>query len=394
MLFSRSENSEFKERRRRSRPIAEHPYFVPSLMLWGAALAGLSVMVLPASLINQVTTIAALGALGEFARLFYAVLAAGFGAGCGFFAATKWRDSLPVRSQAMMNRRAGDLRPIDPAQDLGSESLDAPLDEESTSEVVTVEEDEVEEHEEDILDLTVECEAEADEIQSEDSDVFDLTSICEAEADASCSDDDVLVLGADCEANPEPDQEPAPATEGETEPEPIARDPLKDEHCEPAPEHVEPASLLSIPRRRNRGETVELVQALGNHRARHAARHKDQLGPRGATQSPCKEQAEFTHTPTAVEKLRAVPPHELSLVQLVERLAVALHERRDLARNRPQSEQATERDVALADALKALAIFTAQDVKAPIKAETPAENDTESELREALSKLQTLQGAA
>ena len=306
MLFSRSENSEFKQRRRKSKPIAEHSFFVPSLILWGAALAGLTVMVLPASLINQVTTIAALGALGEHARLFYAILAAGFGAGCGYIGATRWRDKLPVRSQAMMNRRADDLRPIDPAEDLGSDSLDAPLEDELELDGVEIEEDE-----EDVLDLTVECEAHADTADSEDN---------------------VLELGADCEADAELEAEP--------EPEPVSHDPLGDEHCEPAPE---PGGKLPLRRRRNRGQPVELVQALGDHRARHAAMHKDRrdLGnfTRMAAENPAANSTggsgEFHHTPAAIDKLRSVPPQDLSLVQMVERLAMALNERQESARTRP-----------------------------------------------------------
>ena len=229
------------------------------------------------------------------------------------------------------------------------------------------------------------------EIEEDEEDVLDLTVECEAHADTADSEDDVLELGADCEADAELEAEP--------EPEPVSHDQLGDEHCEPAPE---PGGKLPLRRRRNRGQPVELVQALGDHRARHAAMHKDRRDldnfTRMAAENPAANSTggsgEFHHTPAAIDKLRSVPPQDLSLVQMVERLAMALNERQESARTRPPSEQASERDAALAEALKALAVFTEKGMETPIQDDPPAGNDTESELRDALSKLQTLQGAA
>ncbi len=381
MLFSRSENSEFKMRRRNRKPIAAHPFFVPMLSIWGALLAGLTIMVLPAEMINQITTAAALGVLDNFARYFYATIAALIGAACGYFVATKWRAMLPGRSEDLMGRAAAHVRPIDPVAELGSESLDAPI------------EDDV--PEEEPLELeTLELETLAEQPGTADT-----------SEEQHVDTDDTFELRAEFECEPSPEQE--------AEPEPAPVDPLEGMHCEPMEDSPEPASLLSVRRRRNRGKPVELVQALGDHRARQAALHKDlrdlgefsQLAEHKRTTKAPKPAPKPTPAPTAIDKLRAVPPQDLSLVQMVERLAVALHERQEAARAKPQTEQATERDAALAEALKALSLFTEKGFASQPR---PAENDqanigsanegandgTEAELRDALSKLQTMRGAA
>jgi len=361
MLFSRSENSEFKLRRRNRQPIAAHPAFVPTLAIWGALLAGFSLMVLPADTINQITSATALGVLDNFARYFFAAIAALIGAACGYFVATKWRDMLWGRSDAFTDRSTKHVRLIDPASELGSESLDAPIEEEP-----------------------LELDTLADEPETE--------AAPEDQAEVA---NDTLELGIEFEAEPEPEPEPA--------------DPLEGKHCEPAEDVPEPASRLPIRRRRMRGKPVELVQALGDHRARQAALHKDlldlgefsQLAEHKQATKASKQAPKLNQAPTAIDKLRAVPPQDLSLVQMVERLAVALHERQEATRAKPHTEQATERDAALAEALKALSLFTERGFAAhPRQAgndqsDVDGGNDeTEAELRDALSKLQTMRGAA
>ncbi len=361
MLFSRSENSEFKARRRKRKPIALHPLFVPALALWGALFAGLAVMVLPAEMINQITTASALGALGGFARYFFAAIAGLIGAGCGYFVATKWRGMLPGRSEAMMEHAAEHVRPIDPASELGSESLDTPIEEDTL---------ELEEASE-IVDEPADDEPDA----AETVDTLELGE--EFEADVPAQPDDPLENEAFAHSEDEDDvqEEPEPETE--------------------------PASLLPIRRRRNRGKPVELVQALGDHRARQAAMNKDMLDLGEFSLLAEKNRKAQTgrlplspaQGPAAIDKLRAVPPQDLSLVQMVERLAVALRERQEAARKVPQSEQSAERDAALVEALKALSLFTEQGLAEPVRASN-AEDGTERELRDALSKLQTMRGAA
>lgn len=88
---------------------------------------------------------------------------------------------------------------------------------------------------------------------------------------------------------------------------------------------------------------------------------------------------------TALDRLRAVPPGELSTVQMVERFAAALHEHRDPASgNATHHRVAAPREAALAEALKALAALSKQDG-------SPAASEP---LREAMAQLQPRRGAA
>lgn len=85
--------------------------------------------------------------------------------------------------------------------------------------------------------------------------------------------------------------------------------------------------------------------------------------------------------PSAIERLRAVPPSELSLVQMVERFAAALHEHQSTPAG---STGLAARDAALAEALKALAVLSRD-----------SEAQTQSEpVRAALGRLKELRGAA
>ena len=93
--------------------------------------------------------------------------------------------------------------------------------------------------------------------------------------------------------------------------------------------------------------------------------------------------------PTALEQLRAVPAHELSIVQMVERFAAALHDHREAA----PGPAATPRDIAareaaLAQALRALAVLS------PAAAPSPASAAQGEPLRDALTQLHALRGAA
>ena len=91
------------------------------------------------------------------------------------------------------------------------------------------------------------------------------------------------------------------------------------------------------------------------------------------------------HGTAAVSLLRSVPTSELSLVQMVERFAAALHEHQSAAPGQgPQRADQAGREAALAEALKALAAFS------------PDENPTArgEPLRAALTRLQELRGAA
>lgn len=86
-------------------------------------------------------------------------------------------------------------------------------------------------------------------------------------------------------------------------------------------------------------------------------------------------------SPSAIERLRAVPTSELSLVQMVERFAAALHEHQSAPTG---STGLAARDAALAEALKALAVLSRD-----------SEAQTQSEpVRAALGRLREMRGAA
>ncbi|GIX19955.1 MAG: hypothetical protein KatS3mg120_1631 [Erythrobacter sp.] len=88
----------------------------------------------------------------------------------------------------------------------------------------------------------------------------------------------------------------------------------------------------------------------------------------------------------ALARLRAVPLSELSLAEMVERLAGAIHEhRRAEAGTALTSEDLAARQAALAEALKALAALGGEDAAGAGDAEP---------LRAALARLQHLRGAA
>lgn len=97
--------------------------------------------------------------------------------------------------------------------------------------------------------------------------------------------------------------------------------------------------------------------------------------------------------PSALDKLRRIPPGDLSLVQMVERFAGALHERQAVDLRSP------ERDAALAEALRALDMLSEEgfgshpSIPATI-GDANSLHGTMQEMRDALARLQELRGAA
>jgi len=95
----------------------------------------------------------------------------------------------------------------------------------------------------------------------------------------------------------------------------------------------------------------------------------------------------------ALSRLRAVPPSELSLVQMVERFAGALHEHRESAPARTLTgAELAARETALAEALKALASLSGQH--AAVSAGAGESGGGNEPLRSALARLQSRRGAA
>ncbi|NQZ46752.1 MAG: hypothetical protein HRT63_04405, partial [Erythrobacter sp.] len=111
--------------------IAQHRIFVPMVTIWAAAMAGVSIIVLPQSTIDSFTATAGLGSFDPLVRYGLAGVCGLLGGALGLVA------GLAIHSRAMAARKTSiagayvkrKLRPIDPLNDLGSASLDAPLDE-------------------------------------------------------------------------------------------------------------------------------------------------------------------------------------------------------------------------------------------------------------------------
>lgn len=389
------------ERRVRSRSkgaassIRNHKIFVPMLTAWGATLLGLCVLVLPDVLIARMAVLAGLVSLGMLAKFIFAAVGAVLGGGLAFVVAAALRDgaraqieSAPVVS-AVKSRR---IHPINPATDLGTESLDAPIEEMP----YTLEGEEAE-PEAEPAQPAAKRQPTLGELSARGYEIEEPRDLSEADGPEpsftrshfksalieSCE-------GASCEA--------APA-----------------DTPDPAPEKVQPVSITSVT------PGVKAPQPLGRPGS-NGAWSLTQFTPPSSKAKPAAPErpreldlAEFAELPgrnavwveepasapkprpvpaSALEKLRQTPPEELSLVEMVERFAGALHEHQQKEQSRlPRSGPA--RDAALAEALKALTLFTERgfDHRGE-NSEASDLSQTERELRAALVKLQTLRGAA
>lgn len=411
-------------RRRRTRwklvspALAAHPIFRPAITLWAAALGGLSVLALSSVTIARITMFAGLGALGSGAHYLFASVAALVGAVIGLALAKLIGDAARrARSKNSLAAMAGRrMRPIDPASELGSDSLDAPLEDE--------------------LAETAEGEDAPDEIEDEPSDI--PPGLYEP-AEQVDGDDTQGDNGEDAEAPPDPSEDDAQT------PEEAAESTLVEITAEEEPFELEAScevsedDALSLdtpldpplePGTSADGDTLELSEddAVEDEAPDTAA--PETLAAIALAPPP---QESAPQPRTGLEKLRQTAPKDLSLVELVERFAAALHDVQDRAPSDFTAakglEGHAERERALADALKALALFSeggfaeasgesegASESEAKPRrfgssfsgqagksgaatALTPTSNaasitETEQQLRDALAKLQNLRGAA
>ncbi len=466
--------------------VAAHRAFVPMLCIWGAALLGLAIIVLPADMISRVNMLTGLGSLGSIAKFVYAAVAALVGGAVAFVIAkgihsraTASDDSNSIVSA--VNRR---VRPINPATDLGSDSLDAPVDAmpflPADEEQDTVEHDEAFDEELTTDEVALEeCEAaedgRAEPVQptlgelSKRGYEFEAPAECQpaadnAEAEVSFTRKhfEAALLetceGATCEAaetntpergddakqdqddeeregggedmpqvmakaqpsgtarpigrpgaggswsltqfDPKPKTAPFEAAEkGVSKPTaaPIApvaslvpdqeRAPVAEPQPAPAPSLAEESKPVAL----DLGEFAELPGRDAVWVEEDAA---EENADHGASVANDRVQ---TPPASALEKLRQRNPEELSLVEMVERFAGALHEHQQAEHSR-LPKAGPSRDAALAEALKALTLFTERGFDRPEqkdRAELDSEiGKTERDLRDALLKLQNLRGAA
>jgi hypothetical protein len=385
--------------------VRAHRAFLPLLTVWAALLFGLVVLALPEAMIARFAAMSGIAIAPEMLRFALSGLFALLGGALGFVAASALR-AAPARPSseatviaAIKARKprpdAGDVRPIDPAADLGSESLDAPIDEAT-------------------LEGWRDVPTEAETPQGED----------EAQEPAKAPEPTLGELarrGFEMEA---PESIAANEDGEEDEPErkwAFTRSHFKDaliESCEGAtceaaasPEHASPEHASperAVPERetaplQDKPRALDLAE-FGTLPGRNAvwvdepvpdavaAAAEDRPGAGPPRPEPVPA--------SALEKLRRKPPEELSLVEMVERFAAALHERQNAERAHAAHAQ-PGRDAALAEALKALSLFTEggfdrTDPDAGIAGGMADDqvSRTERELRDALSRLRNLRGAA
>lgn len=473
---------------KRTKPsVAAHKSFVPILTVWGAALLGLVVMVLPQDAIDRSGAVSGLSSLGGIARLALAGGAAVLGAALTFMigAGIKSRVALAKEDNSIVStfvdRR---VRPIDPASDLGSYSLDAPLEDGGIAgEDTNVEGEFAEGWELDPPFITDESSShdnadpenskpqiaeptlgelsqrgydiEAPEELSEapvdpDEPAFThrqfrdaLIESCEGatcEAAATADAEESGELESETEASPEamansePDAVPLVAKPRKNaEPKPIGRaggggawsltqfspeapkqsnsaEPSHEAASEPAPSELDttapaPTEELDRPLELDLAEFAQLPgrNAVWVEEESIETSAPLELSPELEVQPDAQPETSPAPVPapppaSALEKLRQTPTDKLSLVEMVERFAGALHEHQESERAQTERENGG-RDAALAEALKALTLFTESgfnraEPDADQAPSTAGLEKTEQELREALAKLQTLQGAA
>jgi len=304
---------------RRSRPtVRAHALFVPILAIWGALLGGLVTLVLPAGAVLAAAANIGLGALDEMSRFILAGVAAlvigSVMLVIGRLLASKAdpRKDMPAIASMVVRQ----VRTIDPASELGSDSFDAPVE--------TIPFAAAEPQREPVAKLAPEPEpvalAEVPAPAPASPQELDLAQFAALAGRNAVWIEEPVAAAVASLVVPEPAPAPAPV------PAPV-----------PAPAS-EPATIM----------------------------RRTQPRP---------------PIPSAIERLRAVPPSELSLVQMVERFAAALHEHQSTPAG---STGLAARDAALAEALKALAMLSRD-----------SEAQTQSEMvRAALGRLQELRGAA
>jgi hypothetical protein len=296
-----------KARGRTVGSLVAHRAFAPILGLWGTMLAGLTVMVLPSARIEQALSGTMIGASGLPLQPIAAAIAALL-LGGGLFA-------IAAGASLRARRRAGEpsilkraIRPIDPLRDLGSSSLDDPI--ETTP-----------------FAMPAWLDAEVPDVAPETQTVPRELNLAEF---AELPGRNAVWVEEVAEPVAQPAPQPAP------EPLPFA---------EPLAELVADEPVTDTP-----------VTAL-----RQAAPLPD---PGTA----------------ALARLRALPTSELSMAEMVERFAGALHEHRTSPPTRAlTAADLAAREAALAEALKALAALSGESTGDAAK----------EPLRAALAQLQT-----
>ena len=306
MKFGQQEQPEQRGPRKASgrgvEALVAHRAFAPILGLWGMMLAGLTIMVLPSALMQQALGGTMLGASGLPVQPVAAAIAALL-LGGGLFVIAAGATRRVRRGAGETSAAKRSVRPIDPVRDLGSNSLDDPIE---TTPFATQAWDDAD---------APETEPEPHTVPRE----LELAEFAELPGRNAVWVEEV----AEPVAQHAPKSEPAPEPLAVAEPlaEPVADEPVTDT----------PVAAL-----------------------RQAASLPD-------------------HGTAALARLRAVPTSELSMAEMVERFAGALHEHRTSPPTRAlTAADLAAREAALAEALKALAALSGESAgdaaKEPLRA--------------------------
>ena len=301
-----------KSRKGKKGALVAHRAFAPFLGLWGLMLGALVVLVLPAEMVEAATRGLMIGNLGLPVQPLLAGTAAVLLGGALFMIAASFGAAARRKTEqpSVVRRAVRELRPIDPARDLGSRSLDEPIE--------------------------------------------TMPFASPAWRDAELEE-------------PAP-KAPAAVPVRELDLSEFAELPGRNAVWveEQAPE-VQAATAPSAP--------VEAEAPCAAPQPRVAALRAVAPLPDPGT--------------AALTRLRSVPASELSLPQMVERFAGALHEHRTTppARSLSAADLAA-REAALADALKALAA-----ISGPVRDATALQGEGDP-LHAALARLQPQRGAA
>ena len=457
-----------RKRKGNTPTIAQHPIFVPLITIWGGALMGLAILVMPQSAIHNAGASAGLGAYGAGLRFGLGGACALLGGGLGFMVSRMIHNKASAARKttiaATFAKRK--LQPINPFVDLGSTSLDAPLDEPAGGNVeptpikasVEAQFEEMEAHDQEAghqqagdheLPASVDTKAGPDEAPAyKNADSNDAPGQ-EAQAKESANQQLAFThkqyqqaLIESCEASWDGDADKAepgnssvtaavqntqdtqvgagPDGQAIVEPGPNNAGPNKPGPNKPGPRgaskpaanapgsawsltQVSPGKLTPPPVPTQRGDESSdpHFDKDGAHSeiSHNTVPLPQNTGPKPRSSAPASLDA--------LEKLRQIPTSELSLVQMVERFAGALHEHQNTGGARVEIAH-HGRDAALVEALKALTLFTesgfdrasGDQLRDPLSgagAPEPASaraNETEEDLRRALVKLQSLRGAA
>jgi hypothetical protein len=383
-----------KEGTNRSRlRLIAHPLFAPGVGLWAAILGGMIIAVIPEAHIESLTASTLIATFDMPVKLMLAgVLAlilgmAGFGIAAHRSAAARRR----LNPYSIVNAVARKVSPIDPARDLGSKSIDDPIETMPFASPAWRDADidapgaddvaQEEEEEERLMPRFMRRrrpELEPDIEEAADAEP-DFVPPAPAWREAALKTEEERPLPRFM-SHPVPEAAPVPAPAPEAE-------------HEDKPVELDLAAFAALPGRNavwvEAPEAAPVPAPLAAPAPAPAPKPAPVAAPVAEVRRPVPTPPPLPGT-AALARLRAVPAGELSIAQMVERFAGALHEHRANAPARALSAaELAAREAALAEALKALAVLSGVGAE---QAAAPA--DREGPLRAALTQLQPRRGAA